>query len=200
MLLNRDGSHGLNLSFTTHIFFLDEIFDKSLESQVVARAYRMGAEEKVYVEQLVSRHSVEELIVMMNNRDRDTSSRNMLYDNSNHLVNFESDYYNEEDLIESQGVSFSSSDEKLNGPAKVRTLLSKVKLIQHNNGRKAPTNARKERKGPRITFVDDPEEVKEKKTNNAEQVKKGPRITLMDNSEEVKEKKTKRAKAVKFEF
>ncbi len=26
MLLNRDGSHGLNLSFTTHIFFLDEIF------------------------------------------------------------------------------------------------------------------------------------------------------------------------------
>jgi SNF2 family DNA or RNA helicase len=29
MLLNKDGSHGLNLSFVTHIFFLDEILGKS---------------------------------------------------------------------------------------------------------------------------------------------------------------------------
>lgn len=28
MLLNKDGSHGLNLSFVTHIFFLDEILGK----------------------------------------------------------------------------------------------------------------------------------------------------------------------------
>lgn len=43
--------------------------DKSLESQVIARAYRMGATENVYVEQLVARHSIEELIVEMNKRD-----------------------------------------------------------------------------------------------------------------------------------
>ena len=30
MLLNKDGSHGLNLGFVTHIFFLDEIFGERL--------------------------------------------------------------------------------------------------------------------------------------------------------------------------
>ncbi len=149
------------------------LLDKSLESQVVARAYRMGAEEKVYVEQLVSRHSVEELIVMMNNRDRDTSSRNMLYDNPNHLVNFQSNYYDEEDLVENQDF-VSSSHEKQKGSAKVRTLLSKVKLIQHGNVRKA-SYSKKDRKGPRITFED-------------------------DDFEDEKEEKTKKAKTVKFEF
>ena len=32
LLLNKDGSHGLNLSFVTHIFFLDEIFGKYNEN------------------------------------------------------------------------------------------------------------------------------------------------------------------------
>mmetsp|Transcript_8540 Transcript_8540/g.12168 ORF Transcript_8540/g.12168 Transcript_8540/m.12168 type:complete len:719 (-) Transcript_8540:91-2247(-) len=69
MLLGRDGSHGLDLSFVTHIFFLDEIMDKSVERQVVARAYRMGATGHVEVEQLVARNTVEEMIVRMNNND-----------------------------------------------------------------------------------------------------------------------------------
>ena len=68
MLLGKDGSLGLDLSFTTNIFFLDEIWDKSLESQVVSRAYRMGARTRerggkgVVVEKLVAANSIEELI------------------------------------------------------------------------------------------------------------------------------------------
>lgn len=69
MLLGVDGSHGLDLSFVTHIFFLDEIWDKSLQHQVVARAYRMGTTGHVEVMQLVANDSVEELMVQMNSSE-----------------------------------------------------------------------------------------------------------------------------------
>jgi len=66
MLLSKEGSVGLDLSFVTHIFFLDSIYDKSLESQVVARAYRMGATGPVYVDELMAKDSVEEVMIQMN--------------------------------------------------------------------------------------------------------------------------------------
>jgi len=66
MLLSKQGSVGLDLSFVTHIFFLDSIYDKSLEAQVVARAYRMGATGPVFVEQLTAKDSVEEVMNRMN--------------------------------------------------------------------------------------------------------------------------------------
>lgn len=60
MLLGKDGSEGLDLSFVTHIFFLEELWDKSLQDQAVARAWRMGAKGRVDVETLIARNSVEE--------------------------------------------------------------------------------------------------------------------------------------------
>jgi len=66
MLLSKQGSLGLDLSFVTHLFFLDTIYDKALESQVVARAYRMGASGPVYVEQLTAKDTIEEVIQQMN--------------------------------------------------------------------------------------------------------------------------------------
>ena len=82
----------------------------------------MGAEENVYVEQLVSRHSIEELIVLMNKRDE---SKNMLYANTNELEDFESKYYSNkamstEDSGESNRVNVQAN--------KVRYLLSNVLL------------------------------------------------------------------------
>ena len=59
MLLGRDGSEGLDLSFVTHIVFLEQVWDKSLENQVVARAWRMGAKGAVKVETLIAETSVE---------------------------------------------------------------------------------------------------------------------------------------------
>eukprot|EP00644_Phytophthora_capsici_P005928 jgi/Phyca11/539046/estExt2_Genewise1Plus.C_PHYCAscaffold_20859 len=59
LLLTEVGSHGLDLSFVTHIFLMDEIWDKSLEQQVISRAHRMGATQAVIVEQLWMRGSVE---------------------------------------------------------------------------------------------------------------------------------------------
>ena len=84
MLLGRDGSEGLDLSFVTRecfsklrpitltrpthaplcfftdIFFLEEIWDKSLAEQTVARAWRMGAKGSVEVETIIAKDSVEE--------------------------------------------------------------------------------------------------------------------------------------------
>jgi SNF2 family DNA or RNA helicase len=128
MLLNRDGSHGLNLSFVTHIFFLDEILDKSLENQVIARAWRMGAAENVNVEQLVARHSIEELIVEMNKRD---------------------------DL--DQGVISNSSDsKKSNSHVQTSFLLKNAKLIRPQNTRARITHltSSKHEKNRRVKFAD----------------------------------------------
>ena len=59
MLLGKDGSEGLDLSFVTHIIFIEQVWDKSLENQAVARAWRMGAKGSVEVETLIAENSVE---------------------------------------------------------------------------------------------------------------------------------------------
>ena len=62
LLLGQDGSHGLDLSFVTHIFLMESIWDTSLEAQVIARAHRMGSRTSVLVEQLVARDTVDEVL------------------------------------------------------------------------------------------------------------------------------------------
>ncbi|KAG3085476.1 hypothetical protein PC121_g5163 [Phytophthora cactorum] len=66
LLLSNLGSHGLDLSFVTHIFLLEEIWDKSVEQQVISRAHRMGATHSVVVEQLWMRGTVECQLTSMN--------------------------------------------------------------------------------------------------------------------------------------
>ena len=50
LFLQQDGSHGLDLSFVTHIFLLERIDDAALLQQVVARAHRLGARGACVVE------------------------------------------------------------------------------------------------------------------------------------------------------
>ena len=50
LCLFREGSHGLDLSFVTHIFLLEPIHDAALLEQVVSRANRLGATAPVQVE------------------------------------------------------------------------------------------------------------------------------------------------------
>lgn len=121
MLLGLEGSHGLDLSFVTHIFFLDEILDKSVESQVVARAYRMGASQAVKVEQLVASNSIEELIVERNKRD---GTHDALYSNS------ESCETKGEFIQSSFGQNNISAQEKKDQHAKRNFLLSNLTLIK----------------------------------------------------------------------
>lgn len=69
MLLGKDGSEGLDLSFTTHIIFLEEVWDKSLQQQAVSRAYRMGARGSVSVETLIAADTVEDTMLRLEGVD-----------------------------------------------------------------------------------------------------------------------------------
>ncbi|KAH0928565.1 hypothetical protein BRARA_D00466 [Brassica rapa] len=62
MALLMDGSAalGLDLSFVTHVFLMEPIWDKSMEEQVISRAHRMGAKRPIYVETLTMRGTIEE--------------------------------------------------------------------------------------------------------------------------------------------
>ena len=49
LLLQEDGSRGLDLSFVTHIYLLERIKDPALQNQIISRAHRMGATGPVHV-------------------------------------------------------------------------------------------------------------------------------------------------------
>eukprot|EP00557_Chaetoceros_sp_GSL56_P009171 CAMPEP_0176494518 /NCGR_PEP_ID=MMETSP0200_2-20121128/10149_1 /TAXON_ID=947934 /ORGANISM="Chaetoceros sp., Strain GSL56" /LENGTH=1522 /DNA_ID=CAMNT_0017892301 /DNA_START=84 /DNA_END=4652 /DNA_ORIENTATION=- len=157
MLLAKEGSHGLNLSFVTHIFFLDEILDKSLECQVVARAYRMGATENVYVEQLVAKHSIEELIVKMNKRD---GQHNDMYSKDGSQENeFMSEYYEVKDppnvsvdATATITTTTTSGNTNSNNRNRVGFLLTNVKIIKPHpiHGGKRKAEKHKDHKKKRI--------------------------------------------------
>ncbi|PPE01665.1 hypothetical protein GOBAR_DD01321 [Gossypium barbadense] len=57
MALLMDGSAalGLDLSFVTHVFLMEPIWDRSMEEQVISRAHRMGATRPIHVETLAMR-------------------------------------------------------------------------------------------------------------------------------------------------
>lgn len=63
MLLGRTGSEGLDLSFVTHIFFLEKVWDKSVENQAISRSWRMGAKGACVVETLIARDSMEQTML-----------------------------------------------------------------------------------------------------------------------------------------
>ena len=62
LLLDVVGAVGLDLSFVSHIFLLDPIWDKSLEDQVISRAHRLGAKRSITVEKLIARGTVEQMM------------------------------------------------------------------------------------------------------------------------------------------
>jgi superfamily II DNA/RNA helicase len=62
LLLDGVGAVGLDLSFVSHIFLLDPIWDKSLEDQVISRAHRLGAKQAITVEKLIATGTVEQMM------------------------------------------------------------------------------------------------------------------------------------------
>eukprot|EP00249_Psilotum_nudum_P017494 c26350_g1_i1 orf=79-4755(+) len=60
LLMDGSAALGLDLSFVTHVFLMEPIWDRSMEEQVVSRAHRMGATRPVLVETLAMRGTIEE--------------------------------------------------------------------------------------------------------------------------------------------
>lgn len=61
LLLQEDGSTGLDLSFATHLFLLERVKDPALLNQIISRAHRMGAKGPVHVQLIQVRADEEEL-------------------------------------------------------------------------------------------------------------------------------------------
>ncbi|KAK4285370.1 hypothetical protein QN277_002077 [Acacia crassicarpa] len=77
MALVMDGSAalGLDLSFVTHLFLMEPIWDKSMEEQVISRAHRMGACRPIHVETLAMRGTIEEqMLEFLQDADRRRNS------------------------------------------------------------------------------------------------------------------------------
>ncbi|KAF2322506.1 hypothetical protein GH714_017354 [Hevea brasiliensis] len=60
LLLDGSAALGLDLSFVTHVFLMEPIWDRSMEEQVISRAHRMGATRPIHVETLAMRGTIEE--------------------------------------------------------------------------------------------------------------------------------------------
>ncbi|KAL6562928.1 hypothetical protein OROHE_005515 [Orobanche hederae] len=62
MVLLMDGSAalGLDLSFATHVYLMEPIWDRSMEEQVISRAHRMGAARPIHVDTLAMSGTIEE--------------------------------------------------------------------------------------------------------------------------------------------
>jgi len=62
ILIDSAGALGLDLSFVTHVYLLDPIWDKSQEDQVISRAHRLGAKSSITVEKFIATGTVEEIM------------------------------------------------------------------------------------------------------------------------------------------
>ncbi|CAA6663532.1 unnamed protein product [Spirodela intermedia] len=60
LLMDGSAALGLDLSFVTHVFLMEPIWDRSMEEQVISRAHRMGAVRPIHVETLAMRGTIEE--------------------------------------------------------------------------------------------------------------------------------------------
>ncbi|KAJ0101488.1 hypothetical protein Patl1_05383 [Pistacia atlantica] len=60
LLMDGSAALGLDLSFVTHVFLMEPIWDRSMEEQVISRAHRMGASRPIHVETLAMRGTIEE--------------------------------------------------------------------------------------------------------------------------------------------
>ena len=65
--LNADGV-GLNLTKAEYVFLLDPWWNPAVESQAIDRAHRIGQENKVIIYKFISRGSVEEKIMALQDR------------------------------------------------------------------------------------------------------------------------------------
>lgn len=67
----KAGGHGLNLTAADYVFILDPWWNPAVEAQAVDRAHRMGQDRHVFAYRLISKDTVEERILEMQQEKRD---------------------------------------------------------------------------------------------------------------------------------
>ena len=67
----KAGGHGLNLTAADYVFILDPWWNPAVEAQAVDRAHRIGQSRPVFAYRLISRDTVEEKILELQQHKRD---------------------------------------------------------------------------------------------------------------------------------
>jgi superfamily II DNA or RNA helicase len=66
----KTGGVGLNLTAADHVFILDPWWNQSAESQAIDRAHRMGQRNAVFTYRLITRGTIEEKILLLQQKKR----------------------------------------------------------------------------------------------------------------------------------
>ncbi len=66
----KTGSVGLNLTKASYVLILDPWWNPFAEQQAIGRAHRIGQENKVHVVRFISKDSIEEKIILLQNRKK----------------------------------------------------------------------------------------------------------------------------------
>lgn len=119
LMLSTEGSHGLDLSFVTHIFLMDTILNDSIEQQVISRAYRMGAKHSVIVDQIYTADTVDEHIFISKN-----NNSGYLLHNDKSISNYDHDKSSVADDSQS-AVKRRKIQSAVNGPSDLHRIKSK---------------------------------------------------------------------------
>ncbi|GJQ09416.1 hypothetical protein GpartN1_g1207.t1 [Galdieria partita] len=114
LILDSTGAFGHDLSFVSHIYIMEPVWDQSLASQVISRAHRMGAKEPINVDILAMKGTIEETMV--------TKSFNSKEDNISHAETSK-----EKEAIERKKRSF-----VLNSLHMVRGVVQNQKILDRN--------------------------------------------------------------------
>lgn len=78
LLMDGSAALGLDLSFVTHVYLMEPIWDKSMEEQVISRAHRMGARRPIQVETLAMKGTIEEQMLKFLESLQDSDVRRRL--------------------------------------------------------------------------------------------------------------------------
>jgi SNF2 family DNA or RNA helicase len=67
-------SHGLTIIAATQVFFINPVWNQSVEAQAIKRSHRIGQVNDVYVETLILENTLEEEMYNMRNEVKDTNN------------------------------------------------------------------------------------------------------------------------------
>lgn len=71
-------SHGLTIIAATHVFFINPVWNQSIEAQAIKRAHRIGQMKEVFVETLILENTLEEEMYRMRDDVKDSSSLELI--------------------------------------------------------------------------------------------------------------------------
>jgi len=75
LIADKSAAVGHDLSFVSHIFLMEPVWDRSLEFQMISRAHRIGAREKIVVEKFAIQGTLEEELLDQSTDEREGGSQ-----------------------------------------------------------------------------------------------------------------------------